>query len=339
VKASHFVPPPRRSFPPWARVVSLVPLYAIGWPIVKGLELLGVWPKLIGRRRPEHNGAFGNYRPSPRDVFVCSYFKAGTTWTLQIATQIAFRGDGEFDNIHHAVPWPDVPAPVLARHMISLDDPSPAQLSPSGLRVIKTHLTKAHVPFTREARYIAVTRDPKDCCVSGYRFLQAMAFGPLMPSVDRWVDFMFSSDFPDPWAEHLAGYWALRHEPNVLFLMYEHLQKDHAGSVRRIAEFMGVELTASELATVVEQSSFTEMKAAGGRFEPGRIVPWSAERAMMRRGSSGGSSELLTPAQQQRIDDYCRAELERLGCDFPYDAAYGCSTPGTAKPQPSAASG
>ena len=44
---------------------------------------------------------------------------------------------------------------------------------------------------------------------------------------------------------------------------------------------------------------------------------------MMRRGQSGASSELLTPEQQRRIDDHCRAELKRLGCDFPYDASFG----------------
>ena len=85
---------------------------------------------------------------------------------------------------------------------------------------------------------------------------------------------------------------------------------------------MGVELTPAEHASVVEQSSFAAMKAAGGKFEPGRVVPWGQERAMMRRGVSGGSSELLTPEQQQRIDDHCRRELLRLGCDFPYDAMF-----------------
>jgi hypothetical protein len=323
VKASHFVPPPRREFARWVRIASMIPLYGIAWPLVKGLELVGAWPKILGRRPPSHNAAFGDYRPSAHDVIVCSYFKAGTTWTLQIATQIAFRGRAEFDNIHHAVPWPDVPFPPMARYMIPLADPSPARLSPTRLRVIKTHLPKAHVPFAREARYIGVTRDPKDCCVSGYRFLQSLALGPLMPSVAHWVDYMFSPAFPEPWAEHLAGWWAARHEPNVLVLTYEELKKDHAGSVRRIAQFMGVELTADELAAVVEQSSFAVMNAAGHRFEPGRVVPWSKEKAMMRRGASGGSSELLTPEQQRLIDGHCRAELARLGCDFPYDAVFG----------------
>jgi hypothetical protein len=215
-----------------------------------------------------------------------------------------------------------VPAPAVGRLMIPLADPSPAARSPTGLRVIKTHLTKAQVPFVPEARYIAVTRDPKDSCVSGYHFLKSLALGPLMPSVAHWVDFAVSPSFPDSWAEHVAGFWAARHEPNVLFLTYEEMRKDHAGTVRRIAQFMGVELTPAEHASVVEQSSFAAMKAAGGKFEPGRVVPWGQERAMMRRGVSGGSSELLTPEQQQRIDDHCRRELVRLGCDFPYDAMF-----------------
>lgn len=323
MKASEFVAPRRRPFPAWVRVASLVPLYGIAWPIVKTLELFGAWPKIMARRPMAPKAAFGDYRPSAHDVIVCSYFKAGTTWTLQIATQIAFRGQAEFDNLHHAVPWPDVPAPPLARFMIPLSDPSPAKLSPTGLRVIKTHLLREHVPFTRDARYIAVTRDPKDCTVSGYRFLQSLALGPLMPTVNHWVEFGLSPEFPDPWAEHLAGWWAVRHEPNVLFITYEELKRDHAAAVRRIAEFMGVDLMPAELSSVVEKSTFASMKAAANKFEPGLVVPWGKEGAMMRRGKSGGSSELLTPEQQRRIDDHCRAQLKRLGCDFPYDAVFG----------------
>lgn len=49
---------------------------------------------------------------------------------------------------------------------------------------------------------------------------------------------------------------------------------------------------------------------------------------MVRRGESGGSAELLSYEQQRRIDDYWRAELERLGCAFPYDAAFGAADEG-----------
>jgi aryl sulfotransferase len=321
--ASDFVPPPRRPFAPWVRYASYVPLYGVALPLVKTLEAFGAWPQIMSRRAHRESSPFRDYRPSGGDVFVCAYFKSGTTWTLQIATQIAFRGQAEFANIHHVVPWPDVPMPPMARLMIPLADPSPLARSPTGRRVIKTHLTCAEIPFVPEARYIAVVRNLKDVCVSGYHFLRSMAFGPLMPSVARWVDYLLSPDFRPPWAEHLAGYWAVRHQPNVLFLTYEQMRRDHFGTVRAIAEFMGVDLTLGEVAAVVEQSTFAAMKAAGAKFEPGRVVPWGRERSMLRRGQSGTSSELLTPEQQARIDDWCRAELARLRCDFPYHEAFG----------------
>ena len=321
--ASDFAPPPRRPFAPWVRYASYVPLYGIALPIVKTLEAFGAWPQVMGRRARQHASPFGDYRPSAGDVFVCAYFKSGTTWTLQMTTQIAFRGQAEFDNIHHVVPWPDVPMPPMAKLMVPLTDPSPLARSPTGRRVIKTHLARTDVPFVPEARYIAVVRNLKDVCVSGYHFLKSMALGPLMPSVAHWVDYMLSPDFRPPWAEHLASYWSVRHEPNVLFLTYEQMKRDHVGTVRTIADFMGVELTAAEADSVVAQSSFGTMKAAGLKFEPGRVVPWGREHSMLRRGESGTSSELLTPEQQERIDAWCRVELARLQCDFPYDEAFG----------------
>jgi hypothetical protein len=40
---------------------------------------------------------------------------------------------------------------------------------------------------------------------------------------------------------------------------------------------------------------------------------------MMRKGTQGGSSELLSREQQQEMDRYFMAELKRLGSDFPYE--------------------
>ena len=96
-----------------------------------------------------------------------------------------------------------------------------------------------------------------------------------------------------------------------------------APSEPAIAAFVGVELSASERAAVVERSSFAYMKKIEHKFEaPG--APWAnAKGSMLRKGESGGSAELITAEQQRRIDDHCRAELARLGCDFPYDAAFG----------------
>jgi hypothetical protein len=53
-------------------------------------------------------------------------------------------------------------------------------------------------------------------------------------------------------------------------------------------------------------------------------MPWTdAKGAMVRRGEHGSADELLDDAQKRRVDDYWRAELQRLGSDFPYDELYG----------------
>jgi hypothetical protein len=65
------------------------------------------------------------------------------------------------------------------------------------------------------------------------------------------------------------------------------------------------------------------MRTINHKFFPNRFTPWSNPNGrMMRNGKTGNASELLTLAQQQRIDDYCQAELKKLGSDFPYDTLF-----------------
>jgi hypothetical protein len=53
------------------------------------------------------------------------------------------------------------------------------------------------------------------------------------------------------------------------------------------------------------------------------MPPLAAQGAMglmtngiVRPGVQGGSSELLSPAQQRQVDDYFRTQLQRLGSEF-----------------------
>lgn len=87
---------------------------------------------------------------------------------------------------------------------------------------------------------------------------------------------------------------------------------------------MNVQLTESEFTLICEKSSFTYMKGIDHKFIPPVFTPWSSpHRQMIRKGLSGGFSELLTPEQQNAIDTYCKNELERLQCDFPYSEIWG----------------
>jgi hypothetical protein len=305
--------------------------------LLKGLAFAVFVPisKLFGRAFAHRVGRMmtrflsqfpSDYVPAPTDVLICSYFKSGTNWTMQIAVQIAFRGRAEFEHIHDLVPWPDMRPDM--QYAVPLEDDGPRRAAPTGLRVIKTHLALGPVPFSPVARYICVVRDPKDVFVSGYHFSRAVVFGPAMPSVPNWLDAYLSADTPlGSWAEHLASYWRVRHEPNVLFLTYERMRGDLPGTVDRIAAFMGVTLTAAERAAVIERSSFDYMKKIGSKFDPPGSPIGDPRGAMMRRGERGKSGELLSVEDQRRIDDFWRAELARIGCDFPYDEEFTLAPP------------
>lgn len=306
------------------------PLLPLARAALAGARAVGAERALFTRRfRPviaafnaRARRAFDGYEPTAHDVLVCSYFKSGTHWAMQIAHQIAHRGAGDYASIYDVIPWPDGPRPDLN---VALADPRPLAISPTGLRVIKTHAPAQHVPWRADAKYLCVVRDPKDVFVSSYHFIAAAMLGPLRPGVETWLSLYLSDDaFCGPWPAFTASYWPWRDRPNVRFLTYEQMQADKPAVVRMLAEFLGVGLTADEFANVCARSDFAYMKAHDHKYHQSPGTPFSPPGgAMIRAGRRASAGELLTPAQQARIDDWCRARLAALGSDFPYDDFYG----------------
>jgi hypothetical protein len=272
---------------------------------------------LLGHASSDERKArvFAGYEPTEHDVFVATYPKSGTNWAMQLAVQIAWRGEAEFEHIHELVAWPE----AHFAGIVPLRDPGPQQRCPTGKRAIKTAIDAPFVPYREHATYVTVIRDPKDVFVSTYHFIFGVfdLFDDI--TLEQWLALFLSPRFPGgSWARHAASYWAWRERPNVRVLLFSEMKRDLAGAVRRVAEAMGVSLTDAELARVVERCSFDSMKRNEPRFAPPRMLFTRQHGTMVRAGKVGASGELLTREQQLAIDGHFRSELERLGSDLPY---------------------
>lgn len=261
---------------------------------------------------------FGNYVPNEHDVIVATYAKSGTNWMMQIAHQLAFHGKGEFEHVHCVVPWPDA-APPLGKYSIPVEDPRVWMASPEQKRVIKTHLNWDLIPYSETARYIAVIRDPKDVFVSNYFFMKSIMGVACFPR-DLWYRLFIGGNSPvgGSWAVNAAGYWEQRHKPNVLVLSFKQMKQDLPGTVKKVAEFMNVRVSQTVLDEVAAKSSFDYMKKIDAKFGVWKMFPWAPTPTMIRKGGQGGSSELLSLAEQREIDAACQAELKELNSDLPY---------------------
>jgi hypothetical protein len=302
-------------------------MYGIAAPAGFLFQKLGMMERVAGsmaarqRIKLAKQNAFSNYTPTAHDVFVMTFAKSGTNWMMQIAHQLLFHGKGEFEHIHCVVPWPDSRLfGPMSKYAIPEEDPSVWMASPEQKRVIKTHYDWERLPYSDQARYIAVIRDPKDVFVSNYFFFGSV-LGPAMPPVDTWLKLYLSENFVmgGSWAVNAAGYWAQRHRPNVRVFSFKAMKRDLRGTVCQVADFLGVRTTEAMIQEVCEKASFDYMKRHDDKFRMWRMIPWQSETAMVRKGTQGGSSELLNAEQQRQVDAYFMAELKRLGCDLPYE--------------------
>lgn len=315
----------QRKPPPFvARCAMGVVIDGFMRPFIRVMAKLGradrVFERMGQRRNKQVAGQnpFAGYLPNEHDVFVAAYVKSGTNWTMQIAHQLLNHGEGEFGHIHEVIPWPDTKTMgPLRNYAVPLEDESVWRASPEQKRVIKTHLHWEDLPYSGKARYICVIRDPKDVFVSSYHF-----FGTLLPlpSLDLWIKLFCSENMLfGSWATCAAGYWAQRHRPNVLLLSFKSMKRDLRGTVRKMADFLGVRAEEDIVQRVVERSTFAYMKKIDHKFEVWRMIPWRSKVPLIRKGAQGGSSELLSAEQQRAMDAYFIGELKRLGSDLPYE--------------------
>ncbi|MFI4935964.1 MAG: sulfotransferase domain-containing protein [Caulobacterales bacterium] len=282
------------------------------------------WPRKTRELMNHHmNSAIWNdFTFRDDDVIVATYAKSGTTWTQQIVGQLLYRGDPSLP-VHELSPWLDLrfpPAEVKLGEMAAQ----------THRRFVKTHLPLDALVFSPKAKYLYVGRDGRDVVFSMYNhhskgnalWYEALndtpnRVGPPIyppdPDVNRYFRCWLDNDGYPFWSlwENVSTWWAARDLPNVRLVHFNALKADLAGEMRQIADFLEVDIPASQWPGLVEHCTFDYMKAHAEQVAPldGAIFDGGGQ-SFINKGVNGRWQGVLTA---EEIADYEARALAELG--------------------------
>jgi hypothetical protein len=232
---------------------------------------------------------------------------------MNIVYQLLNGGSADFQDIYAEVPWieflsrPNQPIQEVVDRVAAM----PANCR----RAFKTHSPPPRVPFHqcgsgKEVKYVVVVRNPEEALVS---------FRPFIGEhTDEWFELwqvpreaLYREEFSSFYSEvvdakrmqgmffgFLAAWWPLRREPNVLFLHYADMKRDHEGSIKKLAQFLNIEPTVDQWPAILKYTSFAWMKQHEDKFEVSSAgdVPVLKSGAMIRKGEAGKAhADGMTP--------------------------------------------
>ncbi|XP_075555233.1 sulfotransferase ssu-1-like [Dermacentor variabilis] len=173
-----------------------------------------------------------HYKAQPGDLFIVSYPKCGTTWMQHIVYNIINNHPPPRNQLLTCIEMPFLEAQG-AESVKDMKRPGP----------IKTHMAFQFQPYSKDAKYIYVARNPYDCCVSHFYHTRNVPIYRFQEgTLDQFFD-MFVEGKVDAgdYFDHLLSWYEHRNDPNVLFVTYEQLKKDIKAWALKIADFIGKE--------------------------------------------------------------------------------------------------
>nr|XP_056719120.1 sulfotransferase 1 family member D1-like [Euleptes europaea] len=260
-----------------------------------------------------------NFEARPDDLVIATYPKAGTTWTQEIVDLILARGDLEKARrapIFNRIPFLEICSidPFPSGIDLLVNAPSP--------RVMKTHLPFQLLPksfLEKNCKIIYVARNAKDNLVSYYFFDQMNLIQPDPGPWDGYVKKFMEGTVPwGSWYEHIRHYWDQRPNYRILYLFYEDMKEDLVREIRRVKDFLEVDLSEEIVQKIAQHTTFQVMKdnpLTNCENVPSTIFD-KTKSPFMRKGEVGDWKNYFTVAQREAFDADYRRKME--GTTLPF---------------------
>lgn len=219
------------------------------------------------------------FTPRPDDIVIATSYKAGTTLMQTIVGNLLFP-DGKLPGPASSIsPWLDMRIIPLELMLGQLE-------AQTHRRFIKTHLPLDGLPYYPDVKYICVSRDPRDVFMSllnhwgshteeFYMLINSVIgrVGDPLPHFRNdikatWRDWITKSWFEweiggYPYWSHLGHaltYWNYRHLPNIQMIHFNDLLTDLDGEMRKIAQYLEIDVPEDQWPDVVRRCTFDEVK-------------------------------------------------------------------------------
>ena len=282
-----------------------------------------VWPQKSKELHSNHfdSTIWNDYKFRDDDIIISTYAKTGTTWVQQIVSQLIFDGE-EGLPVADMSPWLDLRVPPKDVKLAEVE-------AQTHRRFIKTHLPVEALVFSPKVKYLYIARDGRDVVWSLYNHhstandlwyealneTPGLVGPPMTKPVDSIVQYYhewLDNDGYPFWSfwENIRSWWEVRHLPNVMLVHFSNLKKDMPKEIRRIAEFLDIDINEEKWHEILRHCSFDYMKANATPSVPlgGAFWDGGAEQ-FIYKGVNGRWRELLNSTEIKKYDSLAVKEL------------------------------
>lgn len=273
---------------------------------------------------------WNDFEVRPGDVVISTSYKAGTTWMQTICANIIFHEEGPPATINELSPWLDMRVMPEEMQKGILE-------AQTHQRFIKTHLPLDGLTYHEDVKYIVVGRDPRDVFMSLLNHFGSHTEdffdlinnhsgnpGDPFPKMKEdhhevwrdWISkgwFEWESDGWPYWSHlhHCKTWWEFRHLPNIEFFHYSDMLEDLGREMRRVADYIGVDVPEESWPRLVDACTFATVKKkaeevvgdVGFAFKGGT-------QTFINKGTNGRWKDFLSEEELQMYRDAMARTLD-----------------------------
>jgi aryl sulfotransferase len=272
---------------------------------------------------------WNGYRPRADDIIIATYPKCGTTWMQRVVCMLVFK-DAEPRSLSSLSIWPDM------RILGPIDALMARAGEQTHRRFFKSHLPIDALPVYEGVKFIHVARDGRDAALSYHNHrisftVDALArfdavsladpkFGTPYPETPKDPAVFFHEwltselgHLGDPRASFFHfenAFWAARKDENVLLVHYHDLKAGLAAEMRRVAQFLEIDVPEALWPELIASADFEAMKADGSKLAPRMLEMFDGgPDRFFHRGTNGRWRDVYAKGDLDLYDARVEAEF------------------------------